>query len=170
MRMNQEYSKINENRYLYIYNKKIKQIKTGVIISIIMVIAVVAATTINEIISNWVDLVMNQHYISYQEGSMSSDTYYLLIRQLEFNQDFSQWLSLIIISFGKILLNVGFLLMILGFLSISTDRAFNKRLRRTSLILAVSMFIFMLYLIFGILLNDAKVIIGGWYSPHIIWD
>ena len=170
--MNQLYTRINEDRYLEIYNKKIKQIKTGVIIVIIFVIVVVAAETINDIYHNWIDLVIQRYYLYYQEGIISSDSYYTFKEQLEFNQDFIQWISLIIANFAKILLNIGFLLIIVGFLSITTDRSFNKKLRRVSLILAVVLFIFMLYFVFEILFKDVEVITyyyPPFISPLLIW-
>jgi Na+/proline symporter len=161
--MNQLHTRIKENRYLEIYNKKIRQIKTGVIIVIMFVIVVVAAETINEIYHNWIDLVIQKYYLSYQEGAISSDSYYSLKESLEFKQDFFQWISLIIAGLGKILLNIGFLLIIVGFLSITTDRSFNKRLRRISLILAVVLLIFVLYLVFEILFKEVQVI--TYYYP-----
>ncbi|MFX0012938.1 MAG: hypothetical protein ACFE9R_21690 [Candidatus Hermodarchaeota archaeon] len=163
--MNQLHTRINENRYLEIYNKKIRQIKTGVIIVIIFVIVVVTAETINEIYHNWIDLVIQKYYLSYQEGVISSDSYYSLKKSLEFKQDCFQWISLIITDLGKILLNIGFLLIIVGFLTITTDRSFNKRLRRISLILAVVLFIFVLYFVFEILFKDVEVI--TYYYPPI---
>lgn len=161
--MNKANTRIEEDKYLSIYNKKIKQIKMGVIIAIIIVIAIVAAYTINEIYHNWVDLVIQQYYIRFQEGEINSDTYYSLKQNLEFNQDFFQWISLIIANSGKVLLNIGFLFIILGLLSITTDRALKKKLRRTTLILAVSLFIFMIFFIFVILLKDVEVVV--YYPP-----
>lgn len=164
--MNQLYNtRINENRYLEIYNKKIRQIKTGVIIVIIFIIVIVAAETINEIYHNWIDLVIQRYYLSYQEGIISSGSYYKFKAQLEYNQDFIQWISLIIADFAKILLNIGFLFIMVGFLSITTDRSFNKRLRRISLILAVVLFIFVLYFVFEILFKEAEVITNYYYYP-----
>ena len=169
--MNQKNSILNENRYLDNYEKKIKRIKIGVILVIIIVSYIIATNALSEIHYNWVELALQKNYILYQEGAISSDTYYSLKRNLEFEQDFFSWISLIVTSSAEVVMNIGFLIIILGFLSITIDRSFNKKMRRISLILASIIFIFMIFLIFEFVLPNTELII--YYPPFyrpIIWE
>ena len=169
--MNQKNNILNENRYLDNYEKKIKRIKIGVILVIIIVSYIIATNALSEIHYNWVELALQKNYILYQEGAISSDTYYSLKRNLEFEQDFFSWISLIVTSSAEVVMNIGFLIIILGFLSITIDRSFNKKMRRISLILASIIFIFMIFLIFEFVLPNTELII--YYPPFyrpIIWE
>ena len=169
--MNQKNNILNENRYLDNYEKKIKRIKIGVILVIIIVSYIIATNALSEIHYNWVELVLQKNYILYQEGAISSDTYYSLKRNLEFEQDFFSWIILIVTNSAEVVMNIGFLIIILGFLSITIDRSFNKKMRRISLILAGIIFIFMIFLIFEFVLRNTEVII--YYPPFylpIIWE
>ncbi len=165
--MNQKNIIQNEDRYLDNYQKKIRRIKTGVIIVIIIVSIIIAAEAISDIHFSGIDLVIQEYYKRYQEGAINSDTYYSIKRNLEFEQDFFRWINLIVTNAAKVAMNIGFLFIILGFLSITIDRSFNKKMRRISLILTGIIFIFMMYLIFEFVLPNADIII--YYYPGFIY-
>ena len=48
----------------------------------------------------------------------------------------------------KVFLNIAFILIIIGLLSITIDQLFNKKMRRISLIMAITILLFMTYSIF----------------------
>ena len=165
--MNQIYTKINDSRYLVIYNKKIKQIKAGVIMVMVILMVMLAAEVINDVSYKWIDFVIQNYYKSYQEHEISYEIYLSLKEELEFDQVFYEWICFAVSGTAKVLSNIGFIFIIVGLLSITTDRALNKKLRRVSLILSISLLIFVIYFIFEILLKDIEVIMSD--NPYPIW-
>ena len=165
--MNQKTNDMDDNRYFSDYRKAFKRIKKGVIIAFIFASVIITAEVISKIHYDWIEIIIQKHNIRYEEGIISYDTYSSLRRNLRFEQDFLSWISLIVTDSAKVAINIGFLLIILGLLSIPINRSLTKKMRRLGLILAGAVFIsFMVYLTFGILLSNIEVIK---YYPPIYW-
>lgn len=164
--MNQKNDTINENRYLNNYEKKIKRIKIGVILVIFIVSVIIVSNAVREIHYNWVEAAIRKYYIRYRDGVISYDTYNSILRNLEYDQYYFRWMCSIVSNSAEVIMNIGFLIIILGFLSITIDKSFNEKMRRISLILATIIFFSMIYLIFEYMLQgevEVELVYYVWF-------
>ena len=161
--MNQENTVPNENRYLNKYEKNIKRIKNGIILVIIFAIVIGASYALIEIQFNWTAVTMQNNYIRYRNDEITSDTYYSIERNLEYDRFYFRWLISIVSNLAEVGMNIGFLIVILGFFYFAIDKSYNKKMRRMSLILAGVILVFMTFLNFEYLLPSMVEVI---YQPY----
>ena len=161
--MNQKNTTLNENRYLSNHERKFKRIKNGVIFIIIFAIVIIASNAVMEIQYNWTEVVIQENYIKYRNGEIIYDTYRSILENLEYDRIYFRWIISIVSNSAEVCMNIGFLILIIGFLYITIDKSFNKKMRRMSLILAGSILIFMMYLNFEYL----HILYVTYYYPPI---
>lgn len=151
--MNQKNNKLNENRYLNNHEKKIKRIKNGVILVVIFTIVIIASNAVMEIQFNWTEVAIQNNNIKYRNGEITSDTYYSIVRNLEYERYYFRWIISIVSNSAEVVINIGFFIIIIGFFYITIDKSFDKKIRRISLILTGSILLFMIYLNFEYMLQ-----------------
>jgi hypothetical protein len=128
--------------------KKIRRIKISVLLVMIVGTVIIG--------SQAGVLFINQKYIftlemlrrAQNEGTMSYQEYSIRRDALEYQLDLEEWVISNIIFYSTIGLNIAFVFVVAGFMSISFDNVFNRRTRRISLIIACVFIIFVLYSIF----------------------
>jgi len=162
--MNQKNNKLVENRYFNNYGEKIKRIKNGVIVAFIFAGIIVASNAIIEMQFYGAEIAIDRAYMRYVDDEIDRDTYESIRRNLEFDQLYFRRIFSVVSGFAKVAINIGFLSIILGFLSIAVEKSFTTKMRRISLILSAILFLGMLYLIFNNLLTDILV-----EEYYIVW-
>ena len=128
--------------------RKIKYIKICVIITMIIGTVFVVSQAGADL--SMADFNYSRQKLSmlYDEGSITSEEYYDRRDQLYLDVYLDLWVISNISFYAKIGLNIAFIFVIIGFLSITVDRNFNNKTRRISLIIACVFIIFGLYSIF----------------------
>ena len=139
---------LNKRQVTFNEKRKIKRIKISVIIAMIIGTVIVVSQA-------GVDLSVSEYNYSrqklsrlYDQGLISYEEYYDRRDQLDFDLYTDIWVISNISFYAKIGLNIAFIFVIIGFMSISVDRSFNSKTRRISLIIACVFLIFGLYSIF----------------------
>lgn len=146
--MNQENKNFHENRYLDNKKKKIKRIKIGVLIAIIIGTVIVTCEACIEIHKNWTIIKDLENYLDYRDGKIDYDEYYERFIELMHDHYLFEFAFSIVSNSARVGLNIVFIAIIIGFLSITIDDSFSKKMRRISLILASITLLFIMYSIF----------------------
>jgi len=148
MEENKENKNFYNNRDLKNKKKRINRIKIGVIVAIIIGTVIVACEAFIEINYNWNNVENQKNYNKYRDGEISYDEYYNRTQDSLYDYSMNVYVVSIISSFARVGLNASFILIIIGFLSITIDNSFNKKMRRISLIIASIILLFMMSSIF----------------------
>ena len=146
--MNQENKNFHENRYLNNKKKKIKRIKIGVIIAIIIGTVIVTCEACIEIHNNWTTIKDLENYLDYRDGKIDYDEYNDRSYELTHDHYLFEFAFLIVSNSARVGLNIVFIAITISFLSITIDDSFSKKMRRISLILASITLLFIMYSIF----------------------
>ena len=154
-RLNKKKNELDENRYFNNYGEKIKRIKKGVIFVFIFASAIVASNATIEMQYHGAELALERAYRRYQDDLIDYETYNSIRDTLELDQLYFRRLFSVASGFAKVAINIGFLIVILGFLSITVDKSVTTKMRRISLILSTVLFLGVLYIIFTIILEEA---------------
>ena len=146
--MNQENNNSHDNRYINYEKKKIKRIMIGIVLAIIAGTIIVASDAVLEISANEYNMADLKNYLDYRDGIISYTEYN--DRRYELLHDLyqTQYEISIVSNSARIGLNIIFIFIIIGFLSIAIDKSFNNKMRRISLILACITSLSITYFIF----------------------
>ncbi|HEA70596.1 hypothetical protein LCGC14_0590400 [marine sediment metagenome] len=129
-------------------SKKIRHIKISVIVTMIIgTVVVVSQAGIGLSYSNY-SFSLQSLMKAYDDEKISNEEYRDRIDALEYQFYLEMWVISNVDFYAKIGLNVAFIFVIIGFLSVSFDNLFPKKTRRISLIIACVFLIFGLYSIF----------------------
>lgn len=128
--------------------RKIKRIKISVIITMIIGTVIVVSQAASNLSLSDYNYSRQKLSMLYDDGLITYDEYDDRRDQLYLDLYSDLWVISNISFYAKIGLNVAFIFVIIGFLSISVDRNFNNKTRRISLIIACIFLIFGLYSIF----------------------
>ena len=153
--MSQRNNNIGEDREVKSFGEKIQRIKKGVIITFIFAGIIVASNAAIDIQYYGAEVAIERAYRRYQDGEIDYDTYYSIRDDLEFDQLYFRSIFSVVTGFAEVVINIGFLTIILGFLSITVDKSLPRKMRRISLILSTVLFLGVLYIIFTIILEEA---------------
>ena len=146
--MSQRNDEVDENRFYDKYGGNIKRIKNGVIFVIIFASVIVASNAAIEIQYYGAEVALRRARIRYDNDEIDYETYDSIRDTLDFDQLYYRRIFSVVRNFAKVVINIGFLSIILGFLSMAVDKTFNKKMRRINLILSAILFLGMTYLIF----------------------
>ena len=131
-----------------------KRIKKGVTLVIIFASILTASNAALEMQHTGAELALARAVRRLEDDEIEWETYEMIRDTLELDQIYYRRLHSVVSGFAKVLLIVGFIPIILGFLSITFDRSFHGKLRRLSLVLTAFLLIGMLYLILSNILTD----------------
>lgn len=131
----------------YNHNKeiKIKRLKIGMILALIVGALFILCASLNVINQNWYDLERQRAYNDYNQGLITSDDYSEIRRQLDLNLDLNTWFISIFGSIAKVGIYGVFIFIIISLFSIVLDTSFNRKIRRIALGLAGIIVLFLLY-------------------------
>ena len=147
-KMNQKNKDFNEKREMNFKKKKIRRINIGIIIALLIGTAIGACEGIKEINSNWT-IVQNQKlYMDYRNDLINYTEYQDRREVLEYETYLFEYRISLVNNSAKVFLNIAFILIIIGLLSITIDQLFDKKMRRISLIMAITILLIMTYSIF----------------------
>ena len=148
---------LNKKREIKKYGEKIKKIKKGVIFVIVIAGVITASNAAAEMQHYGAELARERAYRRYENDEIEWETYNSILETLEMDQFYYSRLSSVVSGFAKVVLHIGFLKVILGFLSISADKTFTTKMRRTCLILSAILLLGMLYLVFNTLITELVI-------------
>ncbi|MFX1481330.1 MAG: hypothetical protein ACFFCI_24885 [Promethearchaeota archaeon] len=146
--MTKENNNLDEDRFFDIHKKKLRRIKIGIILAIIAGTVIVASEGIIVSATDNMNVKDLNNYLLYRDGVIDYDEYNDRRYDLLFDLFQTTYAFSIVSNIARISINLVFIFIILGLLSISIDRSFNKKMRRISLILASIILLFMLASIF----------------------
>lgn len=146
--MTKENNNLDEDRFFDLHIKKLRRIKIGIILAIIAGTVIVASEGIIVSATDNMNVKDLNNYLLYRDGVIDYDEYN--DRRYDLLYDFFQttYAFSIVSNIARISINLVFIFIIIGLLSISIDRSFNKKMRRISLILASIILLFVLASIF----------------------
>lgn len=146
--MNQKNKDFKEKREMDLKKKKIRRIYIGIIIALFIGTVIGACEGSKEINRNWTTVQYQKLYMDYKNDLLNYTEYQDRREVLAYETYlFESYISLVSNSV-KVFLNIAFILIIIGLLSITIDQLFNKKMRRISLIMAITILLFMTYSIF----------------------
>ncbi|MFX0082979.1 MAG: hypothetical protein ACFE94_14615 [Candidatus Hodarchaeota archaeon] len=138
----------NEDRFKNNRVGKVKRLKTGMIVAIIVGTLFIASQSLMLVNQNWYYAAKQRIYIDYNNGEIDYDTYYNKREQLELNF-YDNLLTVSILStIASVSTSITFIFIIICLLSIVLDESFNRKMRRLALGLAVITLFFVLYPMF----------------------
>ncbi|KKM16574.1 hypothetical protein LCGC14_1684490 [marine sediment metagenome] len=129
-------------------SKKIRRIKISVIVTMIIGTVVVISQAGTGLSFNNYSFSLQSVRKAYDDGKISYEEYLERIDALVYQFYLDLWVISNVNFYAKIGLNIAFIFVIIGFLSLSFDNLFPKKTRRISLIIACVFLIFGLYSIF----------------------
>ncbi|MFW9866011.1 MAG: hypothetical protein ACFFEN_07920 [Candidatus Thorarchaeota archaeon] len=146
--MTKENNNLDEDRFFDLQKKKLRRIKIGIILAIIAGTVIVASEGIIVSATDNMNVKDLNNYLLYRDGVIDYDEYN--DRRYDLLNDLFQttYAFSIVSNIARISINIVFIFIIIGLLSISIDRSFNKKMRRISLILASIILLFVLASIF----------------------
>jgi len=146
--MNQENNNFHDNRYIDNEQKKIKRIMIGIVLAIIAGTIIVASDAVLEISAFEYNMANQKNYLDYRDGIIDYNEYNDRRYELLYDLSQTQYAISIVSNSARIGLNIIFIFIIIGFLSIAIDMSFNKKMRRISLVLACITSLSITYFIF----------------------
>lgn len=146
--MNKNNSDFNEDRFIKNHEKKFTLIKVSVIIAIITGTLIAATEGILVSSTQRMNAADLANYILYRDGEIDYEEYNDRRYDLMYNLYQTTFLLSIVTNIARIGLNIAFIFVIIGLLSISSNRSFNKKMRRISLALASIILLIMMASIF----------------------
>lgn len=131
----------------YNYNKeiKIKRLKIGMILALIIGALFILCVSLNVINQNWYNVERQKLVNDYNQGLISSDDYNDIRRQQDLDLYLNVWIISIFGSIAKAGVYCVFIFIIISLLSIVLDASFNRKMRRMALGLAGIIVLFLLY-------------------------
>jgi hypothetical protein len=139
---------LNEDRYQINKIIRIKRLKIGMTIAIIVGTLFITSQSLITINYNWYYATYQKLMIDYQNGEMDYEEYDDLRDQLQLNMYTNLWSISILSTAARIGVYVLFIFIILCLLSIVLDHSFSKKMRRLALGLSVIFLLIVLYPIF----------------------
>jgi len=146
--MNQKNKDFKEKREIDLKKKKIRRIYIGIIIALLIGTVIGACEGIKEINHNWTTVQYQKLSMDYNNGLLDYTEYQDSREVLEYETYLFEYYISLVSNSVKVFLNIAFILIIIGLLSITIDQLFNKKMRRISLIMAITILLFMTYSIF----------------------
>lgn len=146
--MTHNHKELNERRYLSNPVKKIKHLKIGITIAIVIGIIFIAIEAFGESSIALINYQMQQNQVDYNNNLITYTEYDLRRDDLELKLVEVVLMASMAGNTAKISLNIAFAFIIVSLLSISFDEFFDKKMRRLSLIISIILLIFVMYLIF----------------------
>jgi hypothetical protein len=143
--MNNEKSAINEDRFQINKIVRIKRLKIGMIIAIIMGTLFITSQCLITINYNWYSATHQRLMIDYQNGEFDYEEYDDRRDQLQLNMFTNLWSISILSSVARIGVYIVFTFIIICLLSIVLDQAFSRKMRRLALVLSGIFVLFILY-------------------------
>jgi len=147
-KMNQKNKDFKEKREMDFKKKNFRRINIGIIIALFIGTVIGACEGIKEINSNWTTVQKQKLYIDYRNDLINYDEYRDRREVLDYETYLFEYRISIVSNSAKVFLNVAFILIIIGLLSVTIDQLFSKKMRRISLIMAIMILLFMTYSIF----------------------
>jgi len=149
--LNQDNKEPYDHRY---FSWLIKRLKKGIIVAIIFGSIFMISEAVIVIHLNWTN-------IAYQDAQKMADedriTYSELDdieNQLEYVHYYVEYVCSIVSTLAHIGLNIAFIFIIIGFLSITIDKSIDKKMQRICLILAGFALFFLMFIIFMSVTGD----------------
>jgi len=146
--MNQKNKDFKEKREMDLKKKKIRRIYIGIIIALFIGTVIGACEGSKEINRNWTTVQLQKLYMDYNNDLIDYTEYKDRREVLEYETYLFEYYISLVSNSVKVFLNIAFILIIIGLLSITIDQLFNKKMRRISLIMAITILLFMTYSIF----------------------
>lgn len=143
--MNQEKEKPYEHRN---FAWLIKRLKKGIIVAIIFGSIFVASEVVINIHQNWTNIALQDAETMRDDGKIDYKELNDIRNQLNYVRYYVKYVCSIVSLIAQICLDIAFIFIIIGFLSITIDDSLDKKMRRTSLILASITLLFLMYFIF----------------------
>lgn len=147
-KMNQKNKDFKEKREMDLKKKKIRRIYIGIIIALFIGTVIGACEGSKEINRNWTTVQLQKLYMDYNNDLIDYTEYKDRREVLEYETYLFEYYISLVSNSVKVFLNIAFILIIIGLLSITIDQLFNKKMRRISLIMAITILLFMTYSIF----------------------
>lgn len=147
-KMNQKNKDFKEKREMDLKKKKIRRIYIGIIIALFIGTVIGACEGSKEINRNWTTVQYQKLYMDYENDLLDYTEYQDRREVLEYETYLFEYYISLVSNSVKVFLNIAFILIIIGLLSITIDQLFNKKMRRISLIMAITILLFMTYSIF----------------------
>jgi hypothetical protein len=146
--MNQKNKDFKEKREMDFKKKKIRRIYIGIIIALFIGTVIGACEGSKEINRNWTTVQYQKLYMDYKNDLLNYTEYQDRREVLAYETYLFEYYISLVSNSVKVFLNIAFILIIIGLLSITIDQLFNKKMRRISLIMAITILLFMTYSIF----------------------
>ena len=147
-KMNQKNKDFKEKREMDLKKKKIRRIYIGIIIALFIGTVIGVCEGSKEINRNWTTVQYQKLYMDYKNDLIDYTEYQDRHDVLEYETYLFEYYISLVSNSVKVFLNIAFILIIIGLLSITIDQLFNKKMRRISLIMAITILLFMTYSIF----------------------
>ena len=147
-KMNQKNKDFKEKREMDLKKKKIRRIYIGIIIALFIGTVIGACEGSKEINRNWTTVQYQKLYMDYKNDLLNYTEYQDRREVLAYETYLFEYYISLVSNSVKVFLNIAFILIIIGLLSITIDQLFNKKMRRISLIMAITILLFMTYSIF----------------------
>jgi len=147
-KMNQKNKDFKEKREMDFKKKKIRRIYIGIIIALFIGTVIGACEGSKEINRNWTTVQYQKLYMDYKNDLLNYTEYQDRREVLAYETYLFEYYISLVSNSVKVFLNIAFILIIIGLLSITIDQLFNKKMRRISLIMAITILLFMTYSIF----------------------
>ena len=146
--MNQKNKDFKEKREMDLKKKKIRRIYIGIIIALFIGTVIGACEGSKEINRNWTTVQLQKLYMDYNNDLIDYTEYKDRREVLEYETYLFEYYISLVSNSVKVFLNIAFILIIIGLLSITIDQLFDKKMRRISLIMAITILLIMTYSIF----------------------
>lgn len=147
-KMNQKNKDFKEKREMDFKKKKIRRIYIGIIIALFIGTVIGACEGSKEINRNWTTVQLQKLYMDYNNDLIDYTEYQDRREVLEYETYLFEYRISLVSNSAKVFLNIAFILIIIGLLSITIDQLFDKKMRRISLIMAITILLIMTYSIF----------------------
>ncbi|MFW9824879.1 MAG: hypothetical protein ACFFE4_18200 [Candidatus Thorarchaeota archaeon] len=128
--------------------EKVRRLKKSVIITLIMGLVVVISQSGIGFSNQMLYFSQQDLWRDYQEGTITWEEYGEQMDELEYQNAMISRIISIIIFISVLALNLAFIFVIIGFLSISFDIVFKEKTRRLYLIITSLFILFYFYVIF----------------------
>lgn len=146
--MTQNNKELYERRHLSSSVKKIKHLKIGVIIAIVIGTIFISIKAFEDISIDLINYQMQQNRVEYNNNLINYEEYDNRRDYLELKQYEVVLMASIASNTAKISLNIAIAFIMVSFLSMSFDEFFDKKMRRLSLIIAIILLLFVVSSIF----------------------
>lgn len=147
-KLTQNNKELYERRHLSSPVKKIKHLKIGFIIAIVIGTIFIAIKAFEEISIDLINYQMQQNRVDFDNNLINYDEYDERRNYLNLKRSEVEFMASMASNTAKISLNIAFAFIMVSLLSISFDEFFDKKIRRLSLIITIVLLLFVMYSIF----------------------